>query len=110
MEAHLAGPDVSLNDGPGHGDGDQLQDFIADEWPLPEEQVAEASETRRRAAWLKSALGQISPCERRIFSRRFLAERWSTLAGIGLDLGVSKERARQIEARALAKLCGAFIE
>ena len=63
-----------------------------------------------RAAWIKKALSSLSPRERQIISRRFLGERRITLAEIGESFGVSKERIRQIEGRALRKLRAALVE
>ena len=57
-----------------------------------------------RARWLNEALGELSPRERRIISDRRLREDGATLEELGRALGVSKERVRQLEHRALIKL------
>ena len=46
----------------------------------------------------------LTPREQQVISRRFLGEAKSTLAEIGETFGVTKERIRQIEGKALAKL------
>ena len=54
---------------------------------------------------LAALLGALSAREREVLSRRYgLGRAEQSLAEVGRDLGVSRERARQIEARALAKL------
>ena len=49
-------------------------------------------------------MGGLTPREQQVSSRRFLDEDKNTLADIGETFGVTKERIRQIEAKALAKL------
>ena len=46
----------------------------------------------------------MNPRERTIISERRLREEGVTLEELGKELGVSKERVRQLEARALGKL------
>jgi RNA polymerase primary sigma factor len=54
---------------------------------------------------LAALLGALSARERDVLSRRYgLGRPAQSLAEIGRDLGVTRERARQIEARALAKM------
>jgi RNA polymerase sigma-32 factor len=57
-----------------------------------------------RSRWLAQALNELSPRERRIVHQRRLTEAGVTLEELGRELGVSKERVRQLEHRALAKL------
>ncbi len=104
MEAHFSGPDRSLNATVGQDDTDELQDFLVDGDPSPEENVTWLHDHRTRAKWLRQALGELTPREREVISRRFLTENRNTLADIGLIYGVTKERIRQIESKALAKL------
>jgi len=84
-------------------DGGQLGDFIADRTiPQPEEQ-SNASLLREE---LSKALESLTSRERRIIELRFgLGNEYSrTLAEVGTELGLTKERIRQIEKEALAKL------
>jgi RNA polymerase primary sigma factor len=84
-------------------EGSQLGDFIADqEIPQPEEQST-ASLLREE---LSKTLESLTPRERRIIELRFgLGNEYDrTLAEVGTELGLSKERIRQIEKEALAKL------
>jgi len=104
MEAHFSGPDRSLNATVGQDETDELQDFLIDEDPTPEENVTRMRDRRTQAKWLRQALGELTPREREVISRRFLTEDRETLADIGRTYGVTKERIRQIEKKALAQL------
>ena len=105
METHLARPDQSLNTAIGSDESAEIQDFLADTAPTPEEVAEDESGRRARTDWIQQALGQLSPRERKIVERRFLDDdHKETLADIGDSFGVSKERIRQIEARALQKM------
>lgn len=104
MESHLSRPDQSLNATVGDGDTEQLQDFLTDPGPTPEDIVIDSHDSHTRSGWIKDALEMLTPRERQIIVRRFLDEDPSTLAELGAVFGVSKERVRQIEARALTKL------
>ncbi len=76
----------------------------------PEDLVAREQHLRGVRARLGEALGALSERERRIVEERLLTENPRTLAAIGEDMGVSKERVRQLEARACDKLRGALAE
>ncbi|RVN05610.1 sigma-70 family RNA polymerase sigma factor, partial [Sinorhizobium meliloti] len=67
---------------------------------------AELSERARR--WLQVALGELSEREMKIIRARRLTEDGATLEELGVALGISKERVRQIETRALEKLRAAL--
>jgi len=84
-------------------EGSQLGDFIADQTIMqPEEQSSESLLREELSRTLES----LTPRERRIIELRFgLGTEYSrTLAEVGTELGLSKERIRQIEKEALAKL------
>jgi RNA polymerase primary sigma factor len=84
-------------------EGSQLGDFIADQAALqPEEQVS-ASLLREE---LSRTLESLTPRERRVIELRFGLgnERSRTLMEVGAELGLTKERIRQIEKEALNKL------
>ncbi len=104
MESHLSRPDQSLNATVGDGDAEQLQDFLTDHGPTPEDIVIDSHDGHTRSGWIKDAREMLTPRERQIIVRRFLVEDPCTLAELGAVFGVSKERVRQIEARALTKL------
>ncbi|PWC55142.1 RNA polymerase factor sigma-32 [Azospirillum sp. TSO22-1] len=104
MEMRLAATDQSLNAPVADGSDDDWQDFLADQRPSPEEVVIGMRDSRTRTAWLADALGELSPRERTIIQERRLREEGATLEELGRELGVSKERVRQLEHRALLKL------
>ncbi|MEC9453539.1 MAG: RNA polymerase factor sigma-32 [Pseudomonadota bacterium] len=104
MEGRLSASDQSLNAPIGENGEGEWQDFIADTRPLPEETVFEHVDSMSRSAWLHEALDTLSERERIIIGKRRLRDESVTLAELGRDLGISKERVRQIEHKALEKL------
>ena len=57
-----------------------------------------------RSSWLNEALGELSARERTIIEERRMGDEVVTLEDLGKQLGISKERVRQLEQRALDKL------
>jgi len=104
MEARLQNPDQSLNLAVGEASEDEWQDFLADTRPLPEEVVIGMGDAKARSRWLDAALKELNARERTIIGERRLREEAVTLEELGKELGISKERVRQIEHRALEKL------
>lgn len=104
MEAQISGPDRSLNALIGNEDSDELMNFLPDPGPGPEEIVTDRCDAETRAGWLSAAMEVLTPREKRVIERRFLEEERTTLADIGVSFGVTKERIRQIEGKALSKL------
>lgn len=109
MEMRLMGGDQSLNAAISPAGEDAWQDFIADERPSPEEIVGGNHDTQQRSIWLASSLAELSEREQTIIRERRLREDGSTLEELGVRLGISKERVRQIEHRALQKLKAALM-
>lgn len=112
MDSRLSGPDTSLNaplvdDGGGSAD---RMDFLVSDAPLPDEIVGDTIDIERRSGWLKNALGVLNEREMRIIAERRLQDDGATLEALGETLGISKERVRQIESRALEKLKSALVK
>ena len=112
MDSRLSGPDSSLNaplieDESGSAD---RQDFLVSDAPLPDEMVSVSIDDERRVTWLNSALDVLSERELKIIRERRLQDEGATLEALGTKLGISKERVRQIETRALEKLRAALLE
>lgn len=104
MESRLSGSDKSLNTPVGESGESEWQDLLAEDRPGPEEIVAELSETTARSRWIANAVAELNPREQTIIRKRRLAEEGLTLEALGRQLGISKERVRQIEHEALKKL------
>lgn len=104
MEARLFSSDHSLNATLGEDSDDSWQNFLADTRPTPEETVVERREKGTRNRWLAEAVAELTPREQAIIRQRRLTEEGATLEELGRELGVSKERVRQLEHRALLKL------
>lgn len=112
MDARLSGSDLSLNAPIGDGESSAPQERMAalvDDKPGPDEAASRVIDAGRRAAWLKEALTALSERERRILCERRLADEGATLEALGDRLGISKERVRQIESRAMEKLRAALM-
>jgi RNA polymerase sigma-32 factor len=112
MDSRLSGPDSSLNaplieDESGSAD---RQDFLVAKDPLPDEMVSTSIDDERRVTWLNSALNVLSDRELKIIRERRLQDDGATLEALGSKLGISKERVRQIETRALEKLRSALLQ
>lgn len=110
MDSRLSAPDSSLNASlSGESDSMERMDFLVSDAPLPDEVASEAIDVERRNGWLKDALGALNPRELRIIEERRLKDDGATLAELGDVLGISKERVRQLEARAMEKLKVALV-
>lgn len=104
MEGRLSGGDNSLN-AVIHDDGEEeWQSFLKDDRPNPEDIVIGMKDSKTRSKWLQDALGTLSDREQKIIRERHLKYETVTLEDLGKELGVSKERVRQLEARAMEKL------
>jgi len=66
--------------------------------------VIELHDKKVLSRWLSEALNELSAREQLIILKRRLNEEGATLEQLGRILGVSKERVRQLEHRALKKL------
>lgn len=98
--------DVSFNAAPEfeEGPGEEWQDLLADDAADPEAEFLESDEESKQRAFVKEAIGFLDDRERLIVCERHLAEQPSKLADIGAQLGITRERVRQLETRALEKL------
>jgi len=109
MAARLSAPDRSLN-APMSEDGDgQWQDLLADDAATPEQEAAWSHDAAARALLVEEALRDLNERERLIIRQRKLEDEAVTLEALGERLGISKERVRQIEGNALAKLKRALL-
>ena len=106
METRLAGRDVALEPA---GD-DEEESFAPISYLVAEDaepgRILEHEQTARlRGEGLQRALASLDPRSRRIVEARWLTEKdAATLHDLAAEFGVSAERIRQIEAKALAKM------
>jgi RNA polymerase sigma-32 factor len=104
MNRRLGG-DASLNATiRADGDSGEWQDYLVDESPGQETTLAASEEFNNHRKALADALGVLDKRDRRIFEGRRLAGDPITLAELADELGVSRERVRQIEVRAFEKV------
>jgi RNA polymerase sigma-32 factor len=106
MAVRLARADPSLN-APVSGPEDNttaLQDILVDDAPLPDLMAMTAHDDTIRRKVLTEALETLNPRQRMIVLRRRAAEDPVTLEALGSELGITKERVRQIENAALEKM------
>lgn len=111
MDSRLSAPDSSLNAPLADDAGSsERMDFLVSDAPLPDEIVGDTIDVERRAVWLKAALHALNARELTIIEERRLSDDGATLEELGEKLGISKERVRQIEVRAMEKLKVALVE
>jgi RNA polymerase sigma-32 factor len=107
MDSRMMQSDASLN-APvlfhDEGSGSELQDYVAQEGADQEALLLEFDETEHRHGLLMDALSSLNEREQDILKARRLKETPETLEELSHKFGVSRERVRQIEARAMEKL------
>ena len=99
-----AGHDLSLNRPLVAEETEEWLDKLADSQPNPEDIEAAASQRRFWGSLIERTLAALPPREATIIRYRFLKERVPTREAIGRELGISKERVRQLENAAMQKL------
>jgi RNA polymerase sigma-32 factor len=102
----LEARDVSLDLPVGEDGSQTIIDTLASTLPLQEERLASAERASKLSSSVRDAVKDLDPRERYIVEVRIMADARDelSLAEIGRRLGVSRERARQLEVRARAKL------
>ena len=105
MEGRLSGSDFSLNaTQAADEDGREWIDTIEDAHAQAAELVQETHDRDALRGWLVEAMSVLTDRERFIVRERKLRDQARTLEELGTELELSKERVRQIEAAAFAKL------
>jgi RNA polymerase sigma-32 factor len=104
MESRLTGSDFSLNSLQQNEEGREWIETIEDENSIGADRVDSERDHKRIQVWIKEALSTLNSREKRIVIDRKLVDKPRTLDSIGGELGVSKERVRQLETQALKKL------
>jgi RNA polymerase sigma-32 factor len=104
MDQRTSANDVSLYQAVQGSKGLTIGDLMADPSPNPEEILSSQDERENRTAMLRAALAKLDHREKEI-----VTERPATLAKLAALYGLTAERVRQIEVKAIAKL-GQYIK
>ncbi|WP_272008722.1 RNA polymerase factor sigma-32 [Roseovarius sp. ZX-A-9] len=105
MSGRLSGSDFSLNTTQSAEDeGREWIDTIEDDGLRGDEQVEQAHDRAALRRWLTKAMARLNDRERLIVRERKLRDEPRTLESLGRELNLSKERVRQLEAAAFAKM------
>jgi len=110
METRLSGRDIAL-ESPTDDEDDKFSPiaYLSSDLSEPTKVLEAEQVTRLQSEGLESALGKLDPRSRRIVEARWLANddgSGATLHTLAEEFGVSAERIRQIEVKALAKMKG----
>ena len=112
METRLGGQDIALEP-VGEQDEDSYAPiaYLAADDGEPAQMLEQEQTARLRGEGLEKALASLDPRSRRIIEARWLSEQHAaTLHDLAAEFGVSAERIRQIEAKALTKMKGVIGE
>lgn len=111
METRLSGRDIALEGNPDDSDEAFAPiDYLADSRYEPTRVLENKALARLQNEGLQEALGGLDERSRRIVEARWLTEEGegATLHDLAAEFGVSAERIRQIEVKALQKMRGAL--
>jgi RNA polymerase sigma-32 factor len=103
MEARFLG-DRALNARIGIDGEEEWQTLLTDDRLDPEEFTIGVKDTQMRSGWLANAMAELPEREQIIIRERHLNDKTATLETIGNSMGISKERVRQLEQRAMSRL------
>ena len=105
MDGRLSGSDFSLNATQASDEeGREWIETLEDENARADLTVEEEHDQQRLADWLGVAMDALNEREQFIVRERKLIESPRTLESLGAELGLSKERVRQLEAAAFGKM------
>ncbi|OWU83353.1 RNA polymerase sigma 70 [Oceanicola sp. 22II-s10i] len=105
MEGRLSGSDFSLNATQSADDeGREWIDTLEDDTAGAAELVGDDHDRQALRDWLITAMSDLNDRERMIVRERKLRDEPRTLESLGQELGLSKERVRQLEAGAFRKM------
>ena len=103
MNRRMSG-DKSLNVSVSDEDDNEKIDLLVDSRQNIEERLSRRQEQNQRNRILRSCLSRLTEREQQVIKARMLRENQQTLEELGTELGVSRERIRQIEKKAFERL------
>ncbi|MDG1286594.1 MAG: RNA polymerase sigma factor RpoH [Rickettsiales bacterium] len=109
MNARMVGGDHSLNKKIGHESEDEWINLLADDDITQENALSQIQQSNIRHEALGTAMADLNEREQDIIALRKLSEPVVTLEELSQKYGVSRERIRQIETRAMEKLQSAML-
>ncbi|PLX86483.1 MAG: RNA polymerase sigma factor RpoH [Desulfuromonas sp.] len=104
MSLRMACRDTSLDRELTAGEDYTLMDTLADERDTQEELLLKKEESQLLSGQVQNALDQLNERERRIIRDRILLDPPKTLQALANEFNISRERVRQLEKNALAKV------
>jgi RNA polymerase sigma-32 factor len=105
MEGRLSGSDFSLNATQSSDDeGREWIETLEDEGDIQSDKVEQTKDIETLRTWLLEAMSNLNERECYIVRERKLRDEPRTLESLGNELNLSKERVRQLEAAAFAKM------
>src|ERR1035437_493011 len=104
METRLSGHDLALDSGSDDEDSFSPIAYLEDSRNEPTRVLESRARDHLHGAGLQAALASIDERSRRIVESRWLSDDPATLHELAAEFGVSAERIRQIEAKAMQKM------
>lgn len=104
MNRRLLGKEKSLNDPIKDEGGGEWQDWIVDDKIDQELKLSHEQEFNQRKKLMDDSMSILNPREKEILTARKLSENVATLENLSKKYNISRERIRQIEAKAFEKL------
>jgi RNA polymerase sigma-32 factor len=104
IEARIVRRDQSLDDAAFAGADETRASRLPDDQPGPEAHAMQHEMFAMSRQRVRRALEGLDPRERAIIQRRYLDGKGTTLKELGRSFGISRERVRQLEARAKEKM------
>ena len=109
MNRRLYGKEKSLNDPVKNEDGLQWQDWLVDDNLDQELKLSQNQELQERRKLMNDSMSILNSREKEILTSRKLSENICTLDDLSKKYKISRERVRQIEAKAFEKLQKAML-
>ncbi len=108
MESRLSGHDIALEGGNDEEDAFAPIAYLQDKRSEPLHVLEKRATDHLQSDGLQMALGALDERSRRIVEARWLADEPATLHELAAEFGVSAERIRQIESKAMQKMRGSL--